>query len=195
MEELDKLLKINWNNAPPPLELCIPLDQVLDIGWSRDVSNSILTGKTWVKTPVTSLLRGFLPEKAGLYMFVWKCPFPVPNNDDPNYKFSYVLYVGKAGSTDSGGTIKSRFANEYENIIGKYPESLWIRNCETRKDRLKRILNLRELEFWYIELSKLDEIEYHESTLIRIFNPPGNSQFKKSASNLSGKIEKAISAF
>jgi hypothetical protein len=195
MDELDKLLDVNRDNPPGPLELCLPLDRVLDVRWSTEVSKSILAGKEWTRMAATSALGGFLPEKPGLYMFIWRCPFPTPLNDDPLNRFSYVLYVGKAGSSDSTGTIKNRYTNEYAHLIGKYPGALWLRDTQTREQRLKRILNLRDLEFWFVDSIKTDEIEFHETTLIRIFNPPGNNQFKKSAVHLSGKLQKAISAF
>lgn len=195
MDHLSSLLTVNRDNAPDPLELCLPLDRTLDETWCQQTAGSILGNRHWNRRAATAELAPLLPDKAGLYMFVWKCRFPMPLENDKDYRFRYVLYVGKAGEATGASTLRKRYESGYSRIIGKCPESIWKRDARSRDELLDRFLNLKDLEYWFTECGNIEHLEFHEATLIKVFNPPGNTHFFKSSSSLRGKLKTAIPAF
>ena len=195
MDELSQLLNVNRDNPPDPLELCLPLDRALDAVWCKGVSSSILKNQPWTVKIATQELGKFLPDKTGLYMFVWRCLFPMPTVDHKDHKFRYVLYVGKAGGEGNQSNLQERYINGYAKLIGAYPSDIWKRDATERDEVLRRFLAMKDLEFWYLEIGNVALIDPHEQTLIKLFNPPGNTQHVKSKKSLVGKIQQAIPAF
>ena len=195
MAQLSTLLTVNRDNAPDPLELCLPLDRSLDETWCKATSGSILGRQCWNRRQATSELASQLPDKAGLYMFVWKCVFPMPVEDCKDFRFRYVLYVGKAGDGNGNSSLRKRYEDGYAKIIGRSPESIWFRDARSRDELLKRLFNFKDLEYWFMESGNIEHLGFHEATLIKLFNPPGNSQHFKSSDSLKGKLKSAIPAF
>jgi hypothetical protein len=195
MDELSQLLIVNRDNAPDPLELCLPLDRALDETWCMSVGASIVKNKHWTIKKATQELGMFLPDKTGIYMFVWRLLFPMPTDPDRDHKFRYVLYVGKAGGGQGSSNIQNRYISGYSKLIGAHPQDIWKRDATEREEVLRRLLAFKELEYWYIEIENTDLIDAHEQTLIKLFNPPGNTQHVKSKKHLVGKIQQAIPAF
>jgi hypothetical protein len=96
-------------------------------------------------------------------------------------KIRYVLYVGKAGSRPGlTSTLRSRYKTEYRYYVGQNPDLLWRRVADPkrREDILRKYLNLHPLEFWYLEIAERETIDRMEKSLIKLLNPPLNSQGK-----------------
>jgi hypothetical protein len=194
-DHLASLLIVNRDNAPDPLELCLPLDRALDESWCKQTAGSIFGLKKWSRFPATPETGPHIPEKAGIYMFVWKCKFNIPIEGKEDFNFRYVLYVGKAGGEDASGSLRKRYESGYSRAIGANPELIWKRDARSRDDLLNRFLNLKDLEFWFVEVGNIEYLEFHEMTLIKLFNPPANTQHFKSGASLKGKLKSAVPAF
>ena len=152
--------------------------------------------KKWEIREATDSLGDHLPEKAGLYMFVWRIPFRFPTKKLNDHFFRIIVYIGQAGSGDTGNSLQQRYKKEYAAIVCQDPQALWKDDVSNRASRLKRYLNLRDLEFWYHEIGQTDLIGAFEESLIKLFNPPANSQFaQRNATNLSARLGRAIPAF
>jgi hypothetical protein len=82
-------------------------------------------------------------------------------------------------------------------MIEASPESIWNRNVTGRKARMRRLLNLRDLEYWYHEVTPLEHIPQFEEILIHVFNPPGNIVHATSSrvSTFTAKLVSPIPAF
>lgn len=196
MDAFDRLVTVNRLNPPDPIEFCIPLDLAIDKSWCEQASRSITGSGKWTVFAATANLTDHLPEKSGLYMFVWKIPFAFPNDKLVDHFFRMVVYVGQAGAEATGNTLQRRYKQEYASIVAQDPQSLWNADSSNRESRLKRHLNLRDLEFWFHEVGRTDLLLAFETSLIQLFNPPANVQFaKRRATVLSAKIGRAIPAF
>ena len=134
--------------------------------------------KRWSKTSALSEVCDTLPTKAGIYMFVWSSAFMFKFDISPAPSFAFPVYIGSAGAKKNcNGTIKARYQSEYKKIVNSDPKLLWSQDAtKSREKRLKAYLNLRPLEFWYIEMEDPTEIEEIERLLISIFNPPANEK-------------------
>ena len=110
-----------------------------------------------------------------------------------------VLYIGQAGADNTTGTLRKRYQDEYAAIVGADPESLWGSDMSNRSSRLSRVLNLRHLEYWHVVNTSRDLLKRYETALIRLFNPPGNSQstagIRDSSKVISATIRQPIPAF
>lgn len=131
----------------------------------------------WEKRKATKNLWTTLPDLPGLYMFVWKnTEIGFPTDTNSQEFFSWCLYVGQAGANNSSNTLKSRYQQEYSSYINSDPDNFWVETANhTRKSRLKLLLSLSPIEFWYTMVEDRSKIENLESRLIRAFRPPGNS--------------------
>ena len=97
-----------------------------------------------------------LPEQQGVYAFAVQIGLPnLPIN-------SYILYVGKAGDTDSHNTLRSRYRDYMREL-----------NHMTRK-RIHRMLNnwKGHLTYHYAEVPNGKSTEDVEKCLTTIFVPP-----------------------
>ena len=93
-------------------------------------------------------------------------------------RFCWVLYVGKAGERDgTRDTIKNRYQQEYSKYVGQNATCLWEDTAaESREQRLSRYLTLRPLEYWFLTLDDVRDIQVLERKLIRLLRPPLNQQ-------------------
>jgi hypothetical protein len=151
----------------------------------------------WTINEATEALVDHLPDRSGLYMFVWRIPFPFPTHTNlAEHHFRVIVYVGQAGGRHSGNTLQKRYRQEYARIVGTHPEVLWQNEGETRDDRIERVLNLRDLEYWYHDnISETDTLEFYENQLIALFGPKGNSKGNSSDGRLTARLGKAVPAF
>jgi len=174
MELLRMLLNVNRHNPAAPVDCHAAPSKLLDKDYVEAISRSILGNRKWDVFEATPTIADQLPSQGGLYMFVWRKFFPMPGRNIQGDRLRVVLYVGKAGgSTD--GTIRSRYVGEYAKIVGQHPESIWQAPENGRKAKLRRLLNLRDLEFWCCGIMQHDIIEQLEASLIEILTPPGNT--------------------
>lgn len=110
----------------------------------------------WVKVKYTEHAAHTFPNQQGVYMFmVGFESTKLPNN-------SYVMYVGKAGDTNSNNTICKRF-KDYVNPSG-------FRD----RPRVKKLIQhfSEHLYYYYATLPTGQSTADVESTLADIFAPP-----------------------
>lgn len=197
MDAFDRLVVVNRHNAPEPLELFAPLELAIDKAWCQTTSRSIMGIRKWQIFEATSTLADQLPAKTGLYMFVWRIPFSFPTAKLAEHFFRTIVYIGQAGAHETGNSLQQRYKQEYSAIVSCDPEALWKTSPVDRASRLRRFLNLPNLEFWYHEVPQTDLLGAYEELLIKLFNPPANSQFvqKQSAKPLRARLGRAIPAF
>jgi len=132
----------------------------------------------WEVRSATAELGAMLPNRRGLYMFVWRppatLPMAAPRSDA---RLWYVLYVGQAGAEGSQGTIASRYTGEYRKYVGQDAELLWpSAEPSDRADRLRCFLNVEDLESWFMVIIDDKKIGSLEKRLISLLGPPLNRQ-------------------
>jgi hypothetical protein len=180
----------------PAIEMVLSLSDLVDCAYCETVSDELhKNGRRWEVRKATPELWEQLPVKSGLYMFVL-----VPNlmlrraHPERADKLQYALYVGKAGSRPGQtSSLRSRYKADYRHYLGQDPDLLWSRVAPPRRreDVLRKYLNLYPLEYWYLEIPETETIDRMEKSLIKLLNPPLNSQGKTKLR----PIGKAVPAF
>jgi hypothetical protein len=140
------------------------------------MSRSLLANGKWTVMEATPGLADHLPDQSGLYLFVWRIPFPMPTQRDPSMHFRAVLYVGQAGAQHDTGTLRKRYGAEYASVVDNSPNAIWISDMSSRAARLSKLLSLRHLEYWYTVTPAREHLLQYEAALISLFNPPGNTK-------------------
>lgn len=163
-----------------PLELYFHMEFLQDKLFCDTLTEDISTcGDGWECIPnVSSASSDIIPKEKGVYIFIWRPEFHL-EHDTKNISFRHVVYVGSASSGNSD--IHQRFNSNYKNILNNNPSIHWTEKRPTdRESRLKKVLNLGSLEYWYVTMDKTkhDQIQDIEKRLINVFNPPGNKTFK-----------------
>jgi hypothetical protein len=150
---------------------------------------------SWEIHRATEDLGAALPDKPGLYMFVWRPPFEFHVESAHRHgSFPQILYIGQAGGApgDHGNTIRLRY-KEYRRHLRGNLEDLWTQDEPmTRNQRLTRYLSLRPMEFWCATVADRSRIEGLEKRLIRLYNPPLNDRGRP---KLRGRLGSARSAW
>jgi hypothetical protein len=148
-------------------------DQNFRTALDQDLASS---ASNWEVRKATARLARQLPDQPGLYMFVWNPSSPTFIQDsNRTFCFSWILYIGKTGSDGSRNTIRSRYQQEYASYMDADPNNFWDEKLPLdRKSRLKTLLSLSPLEYWYSTIENTAEINRLEERLIQIFRPPGN---------------------
>src|SRR5437764_5133412 len=85
------------------------------------------SGTRWERRLAVPTLWSQLPDERGLYMFVWRPELALRFAAAPlEERFSWVLYVGKAGERDAKkDTIRNRYQGEYSKYVGQNATCLW----------------------------------------------------------------------
>lgn len=138
------------------------------------------SGSKWERMLAVPNLWSQLPDERGLYMFVWRPGLALQFASAPQEeRFCWVLYIGKAGEKDAvRDTIRHRYQQEYSKYVGQNATCLWDETpAESREQRLSRYLTLRPLEYWFLTLTDVRDIELLEKRLIRTLRPPLNQQY------------------
>ncbi len=186
-DEFKRILIKFRDEEPHSLYFEPRLDRLMDSEECQGFSTVLHeSGRRWERRPATATLATMLPDERGIYMFVW-CPALSLLCDEGSdskapraERFRYVLYVGKAGVEEGKtDTLKERFKSGYAKYIGNDPSPLWterVPDDPKREQLLSRYLALRPLEFWYIILKDMKEIQTFEKKLIKTLNPPLNKQ-------------------
>lgn len=192
--KLNEALTLHKYDEVESLQLYFLPNRLVDEEYCKALSNRLMqrcNGK-WEKYLATPTLANTLPDKNGIYMFVWKLYFPFIFDEDTLY-IRLILYIGKAGDEHGSGTIKSRYRNEYSKYVKSDAETIWKAcNLNTRSERLTKYLNLHDLEYWFLVMDNCDdrsEILKLEIELIKLFNPPANK------TQLRVKYSKTVNAF
>ncbi|MEW6426865.1 MAG: hypothetical protein AB1568_02395 [Thermodesulfobacteriota bacterium] len=176
----EALIQYQYDDAQPLPFNFIP-NRLVNEKYCNSLSTKVLkicSGK-WEKLTATPGLADSLPDKPGIYMFVWRTYFPFIFDDSTSY-IKLILYIGKSGELGCNGTLKSRYKGEYSKIVKSNSENIWkISKLNSRKERLDKFLNLYELEYWFIVMDNCDnlsDILKLEDELIKLFNPPANKK-------------------
>ncbi|KJG13813.1 hypothetical protein [Photobacterium iliopiscarium] len=163
-----------------PLEMYFPMEFLQDLRFCNALGDDILLcGDGWEKiAAVSAASSGTIPDTKGIYMFIWKPEFSI-EHDKEIINFRYVVYIGSAAKGSS--SILKRFNSDYKKLINQNFSVHWTEaRPSNRESRLKKILNLGALEYWYITMvdASSEQILDIEKRLICLFNPPGNQAFK-----------------
>jgi len=177
---MEKALARYRTSDSTPLELYFPMEFLQDENFFNALHEDIdICGDGWEKiSNLNSASYKSLPDSKGVYMFIWRPGFSIECHND-SADFRYVVYVGSASNGDS--SILKRFNSDYKNEINKCPSIHWTENMPSdRASRLRKVLNLGQLELWYVTMDQAnpEQILDIEKRLINLFNPPGNKAFK-----------------
>ena len=132
------------------------IDSDLGSTLSKDLGN---TGGSWEIRRATPGLWHSIPSKCGLYMFVYRSHLKMNLENGSGHQATWMLYVGRAGSSESARTLKERYRSEYGKYVGGDPENLWSSDpLINRADLLRRYLSIWPLEYWFLVVEDRDQI-------------------------------------
>lgn len=163
----------------PSLQLVLPLSELMDLAFCASLSTELKKeDRAWEVKNATPELWNQIPQTSGVYMFVLKPPFTLQMaSTEKAVCLRYTLYVGKAGSRPGSSSLRSRYKSEYRNYVCQNPDHLWdLPEPHRREEMLRKYLNLYPLEYWYLEIQEIETIDRIEKHLIKVLNPPLNSQ-------------------
>lgn len=160
---------------PPLLPL---LDPSHCTAWEQELKKH---ATKWEMRRATVDLWYQLPDKAGLYMFVWRPAFHFEMEGQAGpHAFSWVLYLGLAGAGTSKNTLRARYKGEYSKYVAGDPAKLFANlTGRGRKDLMERWLLLQPLEYWWAEVRDTTRLAELEKQLIKLLGPPLNTQHRK----------------
>lgn len=156
------------------LPFSLPINWILDSDLGKTLASDLhASGGSWEIRRATPTLA--VPAECGLYMFVYRSHLKLDLAIGGAHEATWVLYVGRAGSTDSSRTLKDRYRGEYCKYIGGDPENLWSDEPISNRARLlQRYLSIWPLEYWYLVVQDRKKIPDLEDRLIKLFAPPLN---------------------
>lgn len=132
-------------------------------------------GSEWEIRKATPTLWRQIPEKSGVYMFLFESTLTLHTANEVYFRPRVVLYVGRAGDDRSRKTLRDRYRYEYAKYIEGDVEALWSANqASTRSERLARYLTIYPLQYWYCIIEDHSKIAETEDALIKLLNPPLN---------------------
>jgi hypothetical protein len=172
-----RAIALHREDPSPSLPFALPIDRLMDDAYCQNIGGALAAaGSDWMSKKATKELWRQLPEKPGLYMFVWTPCLSMSLEREPanRHCFRWVLYIGKTG--DSGAmTLRQRYKGGYAKYMERDPEALWDRNePKGRPARLARYLRIQPLEYWYIVINDRPKIAHLEKRLVALLNPPLN---------------------
>ncbi|QYJ77921.1 hypothetical protein [Shewanella acanthi] len=178
---MEKSLARYKTSESNPLELSYPMEFLQDkIFCSALIEDLEAFSDGWERIQnLSSNSSALIPDRKGVYMFVWRPSIEFKLHNE-SYNFRFVVYVGAASKGES--SILSRFNSDYKSLINKKPSVHWTENNpHDRESRLRKVLNLWDLEYWYATMDNAssEQILDIEKRLINVFNPPGNKSFKQ----------------
>lgn len=177
MNEIAELCTRYRDSASPTLRVDWALLRLLDRHHCTMIEKDLAKHATpWEVYTAKERLWEMLPDKPGLYMFVWRPPFQFDVGEDRRPGDLYqVLYVGQAGAgKQQNSTLRQRYKN-YSRHLRASPAQLWDHDEPiVRSKRLDRYLTLRPLEYWYTVVEDRSEIALLEDRLLQLLNPPIN---------------------
>jgi len=155
------------------------IEQLIDSNYCRNLTLLLhVKDLEWERYLATPTLGDALPREKGIYMFVWRPDFSMKFENNIEERLTWILYVGKAGiEGGTNDTLKDRYKSEYSKYVGKDAGCLWEKtDVSARRDRLKRYLTLRPLEYWCLPLENTGDILLYETKLLTLLRPPLNTQ-------------------
>ncbi|MSO38006.1 MAG: hypothetical protein EXQ69_07120 [Acidimicrobiia bacterium] len=176
----EALHKFSEESVTHALHFRPSLERLMDTDHCQKLARIFHRTAKWERANAVDTLGSSLPDARGVYMFVWRPALVLPFEAGPPERFSWVLYVGKAGREGGNDdTIKNRYLREYGRFVGGDVTALWNRDPPRyREERLARYLTLRPLEYWFLLLNDPQDIHLLERKLILMLSPPLNTQGK-----------------
>lgn len=158
------------------LSLVFPINWQMDPDLGETLTKDLrATGAAWEIKRATRSLWQTIPDKCGLYMFVYRSHLNLDLDSDQTHQGTWILYVGRAGSPDSERTLKDRYRSEYCKYVGGDPEQLWAAEpASGRVQTLRRYLSIWPTEYWFLVVDDRTKIPELEDRLIKLFAPPLN---------------------
>lgn len=191
-----RVLSRHKDDDPPRLKFEPPLDRLMDEGHCAQIMADLeeVAPDGWEVIPATPTAWRKLPADTGLYMFVWapKLELRLAEPVNARKSFPWILYVGQAGGSGTGSTLKSRYRKEYAGLVGGDLEILWSSSdFSRRKERLNRFLSLVPIEYWFCVVKDTERIGALESQLYNLLAPPLNERGGRRLRPV-GKIKRAF---
>lgn len=178
-QALKNAILSNLSERSPSLVFEIAPDRLINKDYCENLSNEVFSKLDWEVLTASPTTFERIPETSGLYMFVWKPYFKIKNNMG-KFDLRYILYVGKADATTSN--LKTRYKKEYSDYVKQQPDTIWSKSdIDNRDKRLRKYLNLWELEYWFCSITNsedINKIDKFERDLIETLSPPINYQYK-----------------
>ncbi len=175
-EEVKRCLALHRTDPPVGLMQEHPISYQMDTEFCDAFSKLLAEhGEQWEIRKATPTLWKQIPERSGVYMFIFESSFSLKAASGDLFHPRLVLYVGRAGDKESRKTLRDRYRAEYSKYIGGDMNTLW--NDEspaTRSARLARYLTIYPLQYWFCAIADHTRIAALEGALIKLLNPPLN---------------------
>lgn len=196
---LQSLVLRNRDEPSPKLPIDWALLRLLDQNHceqlARDLQSAAPDG--WEQHRATETLDSMLPDKPGLYMFVWRPWLNLELDSEGSQRLLQILYVGLAGARrfendPNNNTLKRRY-KAYKKFLRAEPRNLWSKHePKGREQTLSRYFCLRPLEYWFASIDDAELLESLERRLIATLNPPCNLSDKPMMMTMAGPEQPAF---
>ena len=153
-----------------------PITYQMDLDYCAAISEELRRyGGEWEVRKATPNLWRQIPEKCGVYLFLFESYLALRTAGGTDFHPSVVLYVGRAGDQLSKKTLRDRYRYEYSKYVGGDLSLLWGEDrASTRAERLARYLTIYPLQYWFSTIEDNNRIVEVERSLIKLLNPPLN---------------------
>jgi hypothetical protein len=170
-QALRKSILDHFGKRAPSVVFEIPPDRLVNKEYCENLSDEIFKKLKWEVLLASQSIVDRIPETPGLYMFIWK-PYFKLSIEKGDYEFRYVLYIGQANSDTSN--LRTRFRSDYIDFIKSYSDSIWDKvEPNNREQRLKKYLNLWELEYWFCSITNREDLEKIDKLEIELIETLG----------------------
>ncbi len=175
-EAVKRQLALHRMSPPVGLNQDHPITYQMDEEFCEAISSQLKDcGGQWEIRKATPTLWKQIPEKCGVYLFLFESKLTLHTASGPNFHPRLVLYVGRAGDQLSRKTLRDRYKAEYSKYVGGDLAQLWGEDrAATRSERLSRYLAIYPLQYWFCTIEDHSKIADVERSLIKLLNPPLN---------------------
>ncbi len=175
-EEVKRHLALHRMSPPVGLNQDHPITYQMDVDFCSAISEQLKQcGAQWEVRKATPTLWKQIPEKCGVYLFLFESPLSLNTANGTEFHPKLVLYVGRAGDHESNKTLRDRYKAEYSKYVGGDLSQLWREErAANRSERLSRYLAIYPLQYWFCTIEDRSKIANVERTLIKLLNPPLN---------------------
>lgn len=175
-EAVKRQLALHRMSPPVGLNQDHPITYQMDEEFCEAISSQLKDcGGQWEIRKATPTLWKQIPEKCGVYLFLFESSLTLQTASGPDFHPRLVLYVGRAGDQLSRKTLRDRYKAEYSKYVGGDLAQLWGGDrAATRSERLSRYLAIYPLQYWFCTIEDHSKIADVERSLIKLLNPPLN---------------------
>lgn len=175
-EEVKRHLALRRTSPVVGLSQEHPITYQMDADYCAAISDELRQyGGEWEVRKATPTLWKQIPEKCGVYLFLFESPLALKTAMGADFHPRVVLYVGRAGDQLSKKTLRDRYRYEYSKYVGGDLTLLWGEDrASNRAERLARYLTVYPLQYWFSTIEDNNRIAEVERSLIKLLNPPLN---------------------